>query len=125
LEPVGDEEIAKVRVVLANGQELELPEALADMLSSAVRQAAKGHNLTLVRTDEEVSPARAGKLLGLSRQYVDRLIADGVLPARRLPGSTHRRLRMVDVVAFAERRDQRRELISDMVDTMVDAGAEY
>jgi excisionase family DNA binding protein len=110
---------------LANGQELELPEALADMLSSAVRQAAKGHNLTLVRTDEELSPARAGKLLGLSRQYVDRLIADGVLPARRLPGSTHRRLRMVDVVAFAERRDQRRELISDMVDTMVDAGAEY
>jgi excisionase family DNA binding protein len=90
-----------------------------------VQEAASGHGLALVLSDEEVSPAKAGELLGLSRQYVDRLIAEGVLAARRLPGSTHRRLRVADALAFSEQRDRRRKRIADMVDTLVDVGAEY
>lgn len=125
LQSVGDEEITTVRVVLADGHEVEVPEPLAAMLRTAVREAASGHGLALVLSDEEVSPAKAGELLGLSRQYVDRLIAEGVLTARRLPGSTHRKLRVADVLAFAEQRDRRRKRIADMVDTLVEAGAEY
>lgn len=114
-----------MQVVLADGREVEVPEPLAAMLRTAVREAASGHGLALVLSDDEVSPAKAGELLGLSRQYVDRLIAEGALPARRLPGSTHRKLRVADVLAFADQRDQRRTRIADMVDTMVEAGAEY
>ncbi|HET6951520.1 MAG TPA: helix-turn-helix domain-containing protein [Acidimicrobiales bacterium] len=125
LRSVGEEEIATVRVVMTDGREVEVPEPLAAMLRTAVHEAATGHGLALVLSDEEVSPAKAGELLGLSRQYVDRLIAEGVLPARRLPGSTHRKLRVADVLEFAEQRDRRRKRIADMVDTMVDAGAEY
>lgn len=125
LRSVGDEEIATVRVVMADGREVQVPEPLAAMLRTAVHEAASGHGLALVLSDEEVSPAKAGELLGLSRQYVDRLIAEGVLTARRLPGSTHRKLRVADVLAFAEQRDRRRKRIADMVDTLVDAGAEY
>lgn len=125
LRSVGDEEITTVRVVMADGREVEVPEPLAAMLRTAVQEAASGHGLALVLSDEEVSPAKAGELLGLSRQYVDRLIAEGVLAARRLPGSTHRRLRVADVLAFAEQRDRRRKRIADMVDTLVDAGADY
>lgn len=125
LGPVGDDEIAVVRVVMADGREVEVPEPLAAMLRTAVHEAASGHGLALVLSDDEVSPAKAGELLGLSRQYVDKLIAEGVLKARRLPGSTHRKLRVADVLAFAQQRDERRKRIADMVDTMVDAGAEY
>jgi hypothetical protein len=32
---------------------------------------------------------------------------------------------VADVLAFAEQRDRRRKRIADMVDTLVDAGAEY
>jgi excisionase family DNA binding protein len=125
LKPVESGTDACVRVLLAGGQTLELPSALEGLLLMAVRDAASGHNVVLVRTDDEVSPAKAGELLGVSRQYVDRLISEGVLPARRIPGSTHRKLRVADVVAFGERRDERREVISDMVDTLTDAGAKY
>jgi excisionase family DNA binding protein len=125
LKPVERDNDACVRVRLAGGQTLELPSALESLLLMAVRDAASGHNVALVRTDDEVSPAKAGELLGLSRQYVDRLISEGVLPARRIPGSTHRKLRVADVVAFGERRDERRQVISDMVDTLTDAGAKY
>lgn len=125
LKPVESDDEACVRVLLAGGQTLELPSALESLLLMAVRDAASGHNVALVRTDDEVSPAKAGELLGLSRQYVDRLINGGVLPARRIPGSTHRRLRVADVMAFGERRDARRKVITEMVDTLTDAGAQY
>lgn len=125
LKPVENDTDACVRVLLAGGQTLELPSALESLLLMAVRDAASGHNVALVRTDDEVSPAKAGALLGLSRQYVDRLISEGVLPARHIPGSTHRKLRVADVLAFSERRDQRRKAITEMVDTLTDAGAQY
>ena len=125
LKPVESDTDACVRVLLAGGQMLELPSALESLLLMAVRDAASGHNVAFVRTDDEVSPAKAGELLGLSRQYVDRLISEGVLPARHIPGSTHRKLRVADVVAFGGRRDQRRKVISEMVDTLTDAGAQY
>lgn len=125
LKPAEAEELAAVQVLLANGAILELPEELAAVVRTAVREAAEGHDLSLLPHEEEVSPRRAGEILGLSRQYVDRLIAEEILPARRLPDSTHRKIRLSDVVALAAQRDGRRELISDMVDTLTDAGAEY
>lgn len=125
LTPVGHDDTASLRVVLADGSSVELPAALERVLLNAVREAADGHSVALIRSDDEVSPARAGELLGLSRQYVDRLIAEGVLPARRLPGSTHRKVRVEDVIAFADQRDDRRKMITDMVDTLTEAGADY
>lgn len=125
LRPVESASDAHVCVLLADGATLALPTALENLLLAAVQDAANGHNVALVRTDDEVSPARAGELLGLSRQYVDRLISEGVLPARHIPGSSHRKLRVADVVAFGERRHERRKVISDMVDTLTDAGAMY
>ncbi|MCP4306361.1 MAG: helix-turn-helix domain-containing protein [bacterium] len=125
LKAVESEDVATVQVLLASGVILHLPEELAAVIRTAVLEAAEGHDLSLMSREDEVSPGRAGELLGLSRQYVDRLIAQGVLPARRLPDSTHRKIRRSDVLALAAQRDSRRELISDMVDTMTDAGAEY
>lgn len=125
LRRVGDEQGAVVHVVLADGRPVALPDELAELLLNAVREVAGGHDVALVSVDDEVSPAKAGELLGLSRQYVDRLIREGVLPARRLPQSTHRKLRVSDVLAFAARRDTRRKIITDMVNTLTEAGAEY
>ncbi|WP_460944619.1 excisionase family DNA-binding protein [Okibacterium endophyticum] len=39
-------------------------------------------------------PTQAAELLGVTRQFVDRLCEDGVLAFRRLPGSRHRRIRV-------------------------------
>lgn len=125
LKPVEDDASASLQVLLADGRSVRLPAALESILLAAVRDAADGHSVAVVRSDAELSPAKAGELLGLSRQYVDRLIAEGVLPARRLPGSTHRKVRVADVLAFGERRDHRRRLIADMVDTLTEAGAQY
>lgn len=115
---------AQVILEQPDGQRVSSRE-LSQFLSAAVSEIAAGNEVVLLRGEAEVSPAEAGDLLGISRQFVDRLIDVGKLPARRLPGSRHRRLRVTDVVVFAQRRDERRILISDGVNTLVDGGAEY
>ena len=72
-------------------------------------QVAKGEQVVILRPDHEVTPAGAADLLGVSRQFVDRLLADDLLPFRHLPGSKHRRINVGDVLTLAEERDQRRQ----------------
>lgn len=62
----------------------------------------------MTAADDEVTPAQAAKMLGVTRQFVDRLCEDEVHPFRRLPGSRHRRIRVQDVVALADKREKRR-----------------
>jgi len=69
---------------------------------------AHGARIVVLRAEDEVTPAQAANILGVTRQFVDRLLADGVLAFRRLPGSRHRRIRVQDVVEVAAERDQRR-----------------
>jgi excisionase family DNA binding protein len=78
---------------------------------AAVREVfedvAKGEQLIVLRPDREVTPAGAADLLGVTRQFVDRLLADGTLACRRLPGSKHRRIKVGDILALAAERDRR------------------
>ncbi|MHB8463528.1 MAG: excisionase family DNA-binding protein [Acidimicrobiales bacterium] len=115
---------AEVVVEQPDGERVSSRE-LSRFLDAAVSELAAGSEVVVLRGETEVSPAEAGELLGISRQFVDRLIEVGKLPARRLPGSRHRRLRVADVVAFSARRDERQALISDAVNTLVDGGAQY
>ena len=65
---------------------------------------SEGESFLVVRRDEEVTPAQAAELLGVTRQFVDRLLDDGQLAFRRLPGSRHRRIRVRDVIELREER---------------------
>jgi excisionase family DNA binding protein len=71
------------------------------------------------------NPAEAGELLGVSRQFVDKLIADGRLAAQFKPGSRHRVVRVVDVLELEASRRAGADRIGATIDTLVDAGAEY
>ena len=73
-----------------------------------LEDVAAGSRVLVLRADDEVTPAKAASIIGVTRQFVDRLCADGVLPYRRLPGSTHRRIRVQDVVDVASERESLR-----------------
>ena len=82
----------------------ELEHQLRDLLG----ELAAGESFLVLKADEELTPARAAEVLGVTRQYVDRLLEDGVLDCRRLPGSSHRRLKAADVVALCDRQERMR-----------------
>lgn len=75
---------------------------------SMLDDVAHGARVVVLRAEDEVTPAQAADLLGVTRQFVDRLCDDGVLAFRRLPGSRHRRIRVQDVLDVGAEREQRR-----------------
>jgi excisionase family DNA binding protein len=81
--------------------------------------------VVLARVNEVVTPREAGELLGVSRQFVDKLIADGRLAAHLKPGSRHRVVRVADVLELEASRRSGADRIGATIDTLVDAGAEY
>lgn len=115
---------ATVRLCGVDGATIESPE-LVELLNAALAGLANGSQVVVLASDAELSPTETGQLLGLSRQYVDRLIDLGDLPARQLPGSSHRRVRTEDIVAFQQRRTLRRSQITNTINDLIDAGADY
>jgi excisionase family DNA binding protein len=113
-------------VTVAVGDEaVALPRSLVDLLRVAAGALVEGESVAMVSEEAEVTPAEAAKLLGVSRQYVDRLIASGVLPVRRLPGSSYRKIPARAVLAHRATRERKRAGIRAAVDGAVAARLEY
>ena len=92
------------------------------VVQAMLADVAAGERVVVLREDQEVTPAQAAQLLGVTRQYVDRLCADDVLAFGRLPGSRHRRIRVSDVLALAAERERRQAGHAAVRDAMSDAG---
>lgn len=101
-------------------QQLDDGGDLAQALREVLDDVANGERILILRPAQEVTPSDAARILGVTRQFVDRLCADGVLSYRRLPGSSHRRIRVADLLEVASERERRRlgrEAISAVLDT--------
>ena len=107
-----------------NGTKIAAPE-LIQLLQLALESLANGHDVILLTGETELSPTEAGQVLGCSRQYVDRLIDLGEIPAHNLPESSHRRIRATDLATFQTLRNKRTTKISDAINALTDAGARY
>jgi excisionase family DNA binding protein len=111
--------------VSVGGEAIELPASLVRVLLAAADVLEDGDTVVLVNEEAEVSPAQAAKLLGVSRQYVDRLIAEGVLLSRRLPKSSYRKVPARAVLAHRADRERKRAGIRAVVESAAEAGLEY
>lgn len=94
-------------LVSDDGSSIRLTRGLTKVLRAAAEAMAEGQAVTVLPSDAELTPAEAAELLGVSRPYVVRLLDNGTMPSERLPGSTHRRVRLADVLAYRANRDSR------------------
>ncbi|MFE7414579.1 helix-turn-helix domain-containing protein [Streptomyces laurentii] len=102
-------ESVEVLVRTPDGGELALPGELVRILLASAGELARGHAVTVLASEAQLSPTEAAELLGLSRPFVVRLLDAGDIPSTNLPGSSHRVVRLADVLAFQQRRERRRE----------------
>lgn len=114
----------RVRVQVGD-DDVELPRSLVHVLLAAADSLDEGDSVVIVAEEAEVSPAQAAKLLGVSRQYVDRLVATELLPVHRLPNSSYRKIPARAVLAYKKTRDTKREGIRRIVADATAAGLEY
>ncbi|MDR1426480.1 MAG: helix-turn-helix domain-containing protein [Bifidobacteriaceae bacterium] len=95
---------------LEGGQDrvsVSLSRAAAEMLAKVVDAEVSGRRVVVSHGLDEVSPAEAGALLGMSRPQVRRLMDRGALPFRMV--GSHHRIAVADVEEFlAAERPRRR-----------------
>lgn len=100
----------------ADGNRIALTPEFLTAANLLREDFADGHRrVFLLAEDETLTTQEAADRLGMSRQFLYRLLDDGTIPSEPVaPGSTHRRVRVADVLDFEDRRrrgaDLRREI---------------
>jgi excisionase family DNA binding protein len=103
-----------VKVKLEGQEEpLVLPASVVQLLKQALSEIARGHAVTLVSLETELSAHQAADVLKVSRPFLIKLLEQGHIPYRMV--GSHRRIELKDVLAYkqasdAERREALREL---------------
>ncbi len=105
-----------VQVMNANGERLELPDVLTDVMYRAAELLAEGRPVTVLPDEEMLSTQAAADILNVSRQYLVRLVDAGEITAEKV--GSHRRLRATDVASFKTARDAKRTSALDRLSSL-------
>ena len=104
-----------------DGERLVLPAVVFEVLRGVVSAMAEGQAVTIVPVHQRLTTQEAADLLSISRPTLVKLLESGEIPFER-PGR-HRRLRLVDVLAYRDRRStQRRRALDRMVEIADESG---
>lgn len=96
----------RCQLVGPQGERISLPPSVFHVLERVIEVLARGDAITVVPVGKQLTTQQAADLLNVSRQYLVRLLDEDRLPYTRT--GKHRRLRIEDVLAFKEKRDQER-----------------
>ena len=104
-----------------NGESIELPKALNDLFVAVVEAMKRKEAVFLMHENEAFTTQAAANFLGVSRQFLVRLLEDGKIPFHH--AGTHRRVFFKDLVQYQhERSKTRRGALDKMTEDLVEAG---
>lgn len=115
--------LREVRPVLLTkgGDVMELPKALNDLFVAVVEAMKRKEAVFLMHENETFTTQAAANFLGVSRQYLVRLLESGAIPFHH--AGTHRRVFFKDLVQYQQERSRtRRAALDAMTEEMVEAG---
>ncbi len=104
-----------------NNEQQSLAAPVRDALVRILTHIQEGQAITIMPMGHELSSQDAADLLGVSRQYMVRLLEEGKLPLHK--AGTHRRIYLQDLMEYKKERDgRRREALGEMAREEVEAG---
>lgn len=101
----------ETKLVGPDGRTEGLPNNLYSFLLRLLAELRAGHSVTLLQNRHEFTTIEAGKVLGMSRQFLVRLLERGEIPFHLV--GTHRRMYARDVLAYKVKRDLSRHKTLD------------
>ncbi len=112
---------ATAMLIGAEGERIVLPKALNDLLLSVVHAMERREAVFLMNENEAFTTQAAASFLGMSRQYLVRLLDEGAIPCHRV--GTHRRVYFKDLILYQRRRSiARKAALDKMTEDAVKAG---
>jgi excisionase family DNA binding protein len=104
---------AEAKLIGPDGKTEILPNNLYSFLLRLLADLRAGNSVTILQSRHELTTAEAGKILGMSRQFLVQLLEKGEIPFHKV--GTHRRLYVRDVIAYKAKRDtSRRKTLDDL-----------
>jgi excisionase family DNA binding protein len=112
---------AEAKLIGPNGTTEPLPNNVYSFLLRLLADLRASQAVTILQNRHELTTAEAGKILGLSRQFVVQLLEKGEIPFHM--AGTHRRLYVRDVFAYKSKRDmERRKTLDTMAREALEEG---
>lgn len=97
----------------AQNEPVVIPTAAFALLLRILNEMAKGNAVGVIGHRAEVTTGEMARLLNVSTPFVIKMLDEGKIPSRRV--GTHRRARLVDVLAYrAEQYQARKAILDDM-----------
>jgi excisionase family DNA binding protein len=104
---------SRAKLVGPDGKSHNLPDSLYKFLVQLILDLHEGKSVSIIQRDATMTTAEAGRLLGVSRQYIIKLLQRNEIPHQMV--GTHRRMFVRDVLAFKAKRDaERRRALDDL-----------
>jgi excisionase family DNA binding protein len=111
------------RALATSGDQVQLTVSreTAEWIAELVDAKVSGRAVVLTNDRGEVSPTQAGRLLGMSRPQVRKLMDDRRLDYRKI--GTHHRITVASIQAFLAAEDERRApILAELARLQNDAG---
>lgn len=117
LADLGDDAFVEVQIRASRKTRAVFPVGFLRRYLAA--QSVPGRQVLVFDSDEEVSSEVAASMLGVSRPHLNELLDLEAIPYRRV--GNQRRIRVVDLNAYRERRDRRAAGMREIMDVQNEA----
>ena len=107
-ESIQNQPEAGFALLCPNGSRVPLPEQLIQILLAAAQAMTRKNAITIVVRSAWLTTQEAADMMGYSRQVVVDLIKKNKLKASKLDGTTHRRIKLSDLMDFMDEEDKQR-----------------
>lgn len=112
---------SRAKLVGPDGKTQNLPVSLYDFLVKLIADLSEGQSVALVQKDAQLTTVEGARMLGISRQFLIKLLERGDIP-HHLVG-THRRIYVRDLLAYKAKRDSsRRKILNDLTRAEAEEG---
>ena len=116
-------ESAQPKLVTSNGEEIQIPESVCNILRQAVQAMASDEAVSIVRHNRELTTQQAADILNVSRPFLVKLLDEGAIPYIKV--GSDRRIRFKDLIIYQEQRDRKRRKILDQLIEMTEEAGLY
>jgi excisionase family DNA binding protein len=102
---------SRAKLVGPDGKTQSLPVSLYEFLVKLIADLFEGQSVAIVQNDAQLTTVEAARMLGVSRQFLVKVLERGEIPHHMV--GTHRRVYVRDLLAYKTRRDSKRRQILD------------
>jgi len=104
---------SRAKLVGPDGRTQKLPVSLYEFLVKLIADLCEGKSVAIVQNDAQLTTVEGARMLGVSRQFLIKLLERGEIPHHMV--GTHRRIYVRDLLAYKAKRDSNRRKILDQL----------